>query len=90
VCLFCAEPLGEFDEAAEKDNGFDQFPGTKAEIVFFSILIMLLTPMMIALLYLSYLQALDMGFIKHKLQQLKEAVVFEEKADKEDKEYYKR
>jgi len=90
VCLFCSVPLEDYDESSEKDTGFEHFPGTRSEIVAFSVIIMVLTPIMIALLYLSYLEVLDMGYIRHKIQQLKEAVVFHEEEEEEDDEYYRR
>ena len=90
VCLFCSVPLEEYREDAETGSGFEHFPGSKSEIVVFSVILMLLAPLMIAILYLSYLQALDLGYIKHKIQQLKEAIVFEEEKEEDEDEYYRR
>ena len=68
VCLYCRAPLENIgdDVQEEEDLGWGIFSGNKFSIVFFSILLMAIAPILIFVVYLSYFQALDLEDMRYK------------------------
>ncbi|MDP8298739.1 MAG: hypothetical protein P9L88_02375 [Candidatus Tantalella remota] len=84
ICLYCNAKLRKAVDADE-GTGYEKFPGNKFLIVVYSLLLMLLGPVMIIVLYMTYIRALDVEFIKHSGRQSGQAVYFEdEEAEKEN------
>ena len=81
VCLYCRVGLKDIGEDVQEDEdlGWGVFSGNKFAIVFFSILLMAIAPILVFVVYLSYFQALDLDDLGFQGRQLKEAIVFDEK-----------
>ena len=76
VCLFCGE---------EKQDSWPRFPQRKLLIVSFSVFLMILTPLLVAMIYMTYFGEMEWGFRRNESAQLSQAIPFEDK-DEEDKE----
>jgi hypothetical protein len=88
VCLYCNERLASSEEiAGEFYLGDIESPRDKFLIIVYSILLIIMTPLLILLIYLTYFSDMDLGFRKSEGTQLEQAIYFdeEEEKDKEDK-----
>ncbi|MGB2601731.1 MAG: hypothetical protein WBD00_00070 [Candidatus Omnitrophota bacterium] len=93
VCLYCNKRLASSEEiAGEFYLGDIGSPRDKFLIVVYSIILIIMTPLLILLVYLTYFSDMDLGFRKSEDTQLQQAIYFdeEEEKDKEGKRGKKR
>jgi hypothetical protein len=87
VCLYDKEDLKSADEVAgEFYLGDLGSPRNKFLIVTYSILLILLMPLLMLMIYLTYFSSMEFGFRKSEGKQLEQAIVFEEEEEEEEKE----
>ncbi|MBD3426431.1 MAG: hypothetical protein GF409_04275 [Candidatus Omnitrophica bacterium] len=83
VCLYCREELAPAEEiAGEYYLGDLVSPRDRFLIVMYSLLLILMTPLLILLIYITYFSNLELGFRKSEEGQLRQAIYFEEEEEK--------
>ena len=72
--------------AGEHYLGDLESPRNRFLIVVYSVLLILITPLLILILYLTYFSDMGLGFRKSEDKQLGQAIYFEEEEERDKKE----